>query len=476
MKNNIFKNYIYNVSYQILILIVPVITMPYVSRVLQDENIGLFNFFQSIVSYFVLFGCVGLNLYGQREVAFYKDDPHKRSRVFWELFIIRFCTVLLSLAAYLLVIVRGSTGYARYYAIFIIEIVASLFDISWFYQGIENFKLQAVRNFFVKTAGMAAIFIFVKTVDDLDVYIWCYALTNLIGNLLLWVRLPGYLSRTHVALFGITKHIPHVIVMFVPQIATTLYGQLDKTMIRLFSNYKEVGYYGQAEKIVKIVLTLVTSLGLVMLSRIANSFSKGNKEAIRAYIEKSFRFLFVVAYPAMFGVMAISKGMVPWFFGDGFERVGPCMIALSPIILFIGISNIIGTQYLLPTNRVKEYTLSVVCGLVTNVILNSVLISEFGCYGASIATIIAELVVTLVQFYLVRKDFSVSIVLVGWKNLIAGAIMGGVVYLLSLKLSIGIMSTMLEVAVGAIIYIGLLWVFNDRFLFDTLKGFLKRDE
>ncbi len=479
MKSNLLKNYIYNMSYQLLILIVPVITVPYVSRVLGTENIGLFNFFHSIVSYFVLFGCIGLNLYGQREIAFCKDNVRRRSRVFWELAIIRFVTVTISTIVYIALIVCNSTGYSHYYAIFLIELIAAAFDISWFFQGIEIFKTQAIRNFIVKFLGTAAIFAFVKTEQDLNIYIICFAATNLFGNLILWVQLPRYISRVPIHLFGITKHIIPVLIIFLPQIATSIYAQLDKVMVRLFSDYFQVSYYGQAEKIVKIVMTLVTSLGLVMLSRIATSFSQGNTAAIKEYIQKSFKFLFVIAYPSTFGLMAISYGMVPWFFGEGYDMVAPCMVCLSPIILLIGISNIIGTQFLLPTNRTKQYTLSVVCGLVVNVILNTVLISEFnkfgmGSLGAAVATVCAEATVTLVQFWFVRHEFKISIMLLGTKNLIASLIMGISVYWISTKLTVGVLNTIIEVGVGGVIYILILLLLKDRFIFETLKKFLGR--
>lgn len=474
MKSNLIKNYIYNLSYQMLILFVPLITTPYVSRVLQETNIGQFNFFQSIVSYFVLFGCIGLNLYGQREVAFCKDSVKKRSRVFWELTIIRFTTLTISVIAYFLLIVNNSKGFSLYYTLFSIEIFASFFDVSWFFQGLENFRLQTIRNVFVKIIGTVAIFLFVKTENDLGIYIVCYPLTTFIGNLSMWFCLPKYIKRVKTPLFGITKHIVPALIMFVPQIATSVYAYLDKTMIRLFSDYEQVAFYSQSEKIVKIVLTVVTSLGIVMLSRIANSFSSGDQASIVQYIKKSFKFVFIIAYPCTFGLMAISGDMVPWFFGEGYEPVIPCMQILAPIILFIGVSNVIGTQYLLPTNRMKQYTISVCCGLIVNVMLNSVLITRWGAMGAAVATVFAELAVTTVQFIFVRKEFNaIEMLKSGKKSFVAGAVMGIAVYALSLYLPPTFVSTLIEIAAGGILYIILLFALNERFVFDSAKKFLK---
>lgn len=469
MKNNIVKNYLYNLGYQLLILVVPLVTIPYISRVLGTENIGLFNFSQSIVSYFLLFGCMGLNLYGQREVAFCKDSVFRRSRVFWELQIIRLFTISFSVFMYYLLVLRNAEDLTKYYAIFLIEIIAAFFDISWFFQGVEDFGMQAARNLITKILGIVAIFTFVKTEEDLEKYIFWYAMTVLIGNLSMWLRLPAYLGKTSIKMFGISKHIIPVFIVFLPQIATSIYAQLDKTMLRVFGNYIEVGYYGQAEKIVKIAVTVTTALGAVMLSRIATTFSSGDKKAVKDYIISSFRFLFVIAYPIMFGIMAISYGMVPWFFGEGYDMVAPCMILLSPIIFIIGLSNVLGTQFLLPTNRMKEYTVSVSIGLVVNVICNTFLISKWGCLGAAIATVLAETMVTLVQFYFVRKDFKLSVLRLGGKNLISALIMGIVVFAISLFIEPTFVNTVIEVGVGAVIYIALIIVLKDEFTVNVIK-------
>lgn len=474
MKSKLLSNYLYNLCYQVLIFITPIITMPYVSRVLGDENIGLYNFFNSMVSYFVLFGCMGLNLYGQREIAFCKDKPKRRTRVFLELYIIRLVTLTLSIITYYFLIVRNSTSYSLYYAIFLIELFSSLFDISWFYQGMEEFKVQALRNLIVKVLATVLIFVCVKTERDLGIYIACTAGANLIGSLSLWVHLPKYLTGTYLTFFGITKHITPVLLMFMPQIATSIYSHIDKTMIRIFSDYFQVGYYSQAEKIVKIILSVVTSLGAVMLSRIADKYAKGDFESIKFYIKKSFKFLFTIAYPVSFGLMAVATKTIPWFLGDDFEPSAYCVVLLAPIILFIGISNILGTQYLLPTRKMKEYTVSVSCGLVVNVFMNTILISKWGCFGAAVATCIGEIAVLFLQFFFVRKDFKASILLSGTKNFIAALIMAVTVYTVLKPMPAEIETSLFGVALGVVIYIVLLFILKERFMFELIKSFFGR--
>lgn len=483
------KNYIYNLSYQILILIVPLITTPYVSRVLGLKNIGTFNFIQSVVSYFVLFGCIGLNLYGQREIAFYRDDLKKRSSVFFELVSIRVITIGIALAIYIIGVLNLVERELQIcYFLYGIEIFASLFDIGWYFQGIECFRIQTMRNIIVKVTGVLCIFLFVKDVNDLKLYILCYTATVLIGNIIMWYYLKGSIALVKPTKKDIIKHFVPAIAMFLPQIATSIYSQLDKTMVGLFSNMEQVGYYGQAEKIVKLVLTVVTAMGIVMLSRIAVSFAQKDNEAIKGYINKSFRFLFLLAWPCMIGVMVVAEGFVPWFMGDGYEKAIPCMILMSPIIMFIGVSNVIGTQYLLPTKQVKLYTISVVVGTVVNATLNAVLIlkwPENGCLGAAIATDLAEFAVMSVQLFLVRKTISPKVFLYGLKNMIAAVTMGVVVFSISHNVdNLPFMPkrferstlTFLEIFIGGIVYVLMLVLLRDKFFFEMLNKILHRHQ
>ena len=475
MKNKLLSNYLYNLCYQALIFITPIITMPYVSRVLGDENIGLYNFFNAMVSYFALFGCVGLNLYGQREIASCKDNPKQRTRVFFELSIFRLITLSFSIIVYFLVIVQNSTSYSLYYAVFVIELFSNLFDISWFYQGMEEFKIQALRNLIVKVLALIFIFTYVKTEEDLCIYIICTAGANLIGAVSLWLHLPRYLSRTYLTFFGVTKHITPVLLVFIPQIATSMYIHIDKTMIRIFSDYFQVGYYSQSEKIVRIIISVVTSLGAVMLTRIADRYAKGDFNAIREYIKKSFRFMFTIAYPVSFGIMVLANKTIPWFLGDDFKPSAYCTVLLAPLVIFIGISNIFGTQFLLPTRKTKEYTVAVSCGLVVNVFINSILISKWGCYGAAVATCIGEMVVVLVQLLFVRRDFNFSILLTGTKNFIAALIMSVIVYLIVKPMRAELETSLVGIGIGIVIYIILLVILRENFMFKLMGNFFKKD-
>ncbi len=230
MKRSITKNYIYNLIYQILVLVLPLITAPYISRVLGAENIGIFSYTTSITTYFILFGSLGIAMYGQREIAYLQENKDKCSKTFWEIVIVRFITMLISMAIFYITFVKGNQ-YSIYYAILLLELLANCLDISWFFQGLEEFKKTVLRNIVVKIISIICIFTFVKTANNLSTYIWIYVLSILIGNVLLWAYLPKYLKQVHIKELHILNHVKPTIGLFIPQIAIQIYTVLDKVMI-----------------------------------------------------------------------------------------------------------------------------------------------------------------------------------------------------------------------------------------------------
>lgn len=204
MKKSIFTNYIYNLIYQIVVIILPLITTPYLSRVLGAENIGTYGYTLSIVTYFVLFGSLGIAMYGQREIAYVQDDKPNRSKVFWEIIVVRTISLSISLVAFYFIYVSGEK-YQIYYKIFMLEIIATMLDISWFFQGLEEFKKTVGRNLVVRIASTILVFILVKTQDDLAKYIFIYVITTLLGNVSLWFYLPKYIQKVKIKSLDLTR-------------------------------------------------------------------------------------------------------------------------------------------------------------------------------------------------------------------------------------------------------------------------------
>ncbi len=478
-KNNIAKNYIYNLIYQLIVIIVPLVTTPYLSRVLGAEQIGIYSYTLSITTYFILFGSLGVAMYAQREIAYVQENSYKRSKTFFEIIIMRTITLGSSLLLfYLFFCLKGS--YITYYKILVFEILANALDISWFFQGLEEFKKVIMRNIVVKVISIICIFLFVKEQKDLNIYFYIYVFSTFFGNLSTWFYLPKYIEKVNIKKLEVKKHFKPVVGLFIPQIAIQIYTVLDKTMIgAIVSDKAEVGYYEQSQKIVKFLLTIATSLGTVMVPRMANTYAKGNKEKLKYYMNNSFAFVTFLAFPLMFGIISISKKFVPIFYGAGFEKAIYIISLISPIILAIAFSNVIGTQYLIPTKQQKKFTISVVCGAITNFVFNLILISYLKSIGAAIATVIAEFTVTGVQFYLIRKEINiVNVIKISYKYFIASIVMFVISLFVGSLIKNNFISIIVQFLVSVIVYLSILYVMKDNLILEginIIKKFIKKE-
>ena len=270
MKQSLKQNYVYNLIYQICILLPPLITTPYLSRVLGAEGIGIYSFTTSILSYFVLFGSLGISLYGQREIAANQNNIEKRSKIFKELFLLKAIFILFSFLVFF-IIYFNDERYGIYYKILSIELLTHIMDITWFYQGLENFKKITIQNLVIKILSTISIFLFVKSEDMLLVYFLIMFLSTTASYFLLWLGLKKWVIEVPFKSLEIKKHIKNTFFLFLPQIAIQVYTVLDKTMIGwILNDMKEVGYYEQSQKLIKICLMIITSLGTVMVPRISN--------------------------------------------------------------------------------------------------------------------------------------------------------------------------------------------------------------
>lgn len=472
---SIKKNYIFNLFYQILLLIAPLVTVPYVSRILGAEAIGSYSYASSLAAYFVLFATLGSTTFGQRKISFLASDKEGRSRAFWELFLFRLVTVAVSAIIYLLIFAVILKDSILLYFILTLNIVNVAFDVSWFLQGMEEFGKTVFLSSICKIANIIFIFIFVKTVDDLTIYALISVGFVVLSNTALWIYLPKYLCRVKgINPFRDTKGI---LQLFIPTIAIQVYTVLDKSMIGWFTEGKlENGYYEQAEKIVKMALTVVTSLAIVMIPRIVQKHKQGDHAAVKYYIYKSYRFIWLMGIPIMLGLIAISSVLVPVFFGTGYEK---CMVLIpifSILAIFIGFSTVTGVQYFVPTNRQNVLTLTVTVGAVVNLILNLALIPFFQSIGAAISSIIAEFCVTISGFIYIKKKklFELKpIFTCCWKYWIAGIVMFAVLMVLKyFAFPVAIWSLITLIAIGVAVYGIMLLVLRDAFVLETMKKFV----
>lgn len=450
----VIKNYLYNAGYQLLNLLIPLITVPYVSRVLGAHDIGINEYTNSWVTFFFLMGQMGITLYGNREVAYHRDDPRARSRTFWGVESLQVLTISFSLLLYLVAVFLFSTTFKHYFLLQGIWIIATGLDVSWYFMGLENFRVTVVRNTLVRLASIVLIFTVVRTQADLGKYIVILAGSQLVGNLTLWPYLRKELVWIPMRQWHPFKHFYPALLLFIPTITTQVYLVLNRLMLGRMATQAALGNFGQADKIVKVVLAVVTATGTVMLPHVANKFAKGDVAGVRQSLYSSFNFVSALSIPMMFGLMAVAPKFAPWFLGGDFALAGKVMFLEAPIVVLIAWSNVTGTQYLMPVNRVREYTISVTVGALSNAVFNLFLIAKWGANGAAVATVLSEFLVSATQIVMIRKTIRRRQLFAGqWKYFFAGGVMFLVVNRISFLINMTIANLILEVAVGAGIYL-----------------------
>lgn len=487
-KKSTKKNYFYNLIYQLFLVIVPLVVTPYISRVLTVDGVGKYSFSFSIITYFTIFGALGFGYYAQREIAKNQGNNYLQSKSFWEINICRLIPVSVALITNLVLCMFKTYGdYNNLMLIFSINIAALAFDIAFFFQGNEEFGKIVLRNVIIKSLSIAAIFIFVKKESDL----WVYALINsimlILSNVSLWPYMTKYLVKINIKELKPLKHLKGTLILFIPTIAVSIYTVLDKTLIGLLvpGTYTEIeegkeiikkysdlenGYYEQSEKLVKMVMVVITCIGTVMIPRNSNEIANGNFEKVKQNIVFSSKLVILIGLPLCLGIIIISSNLVPWFLGPGFDKSIILLKVLAPLILIIGLSNVFGLQYLVPSKHDIQFTIALCIGAISNLILNVIFIPLWWSLGAAIGTIIAELIVTSVMAIMVRKEVNIiKVIISSWKVLIASGIMFISCFYFSKLFTPSIINTIIIVSFGVLIYFLILLILKEKLVYYFLN-------
>lgn len=396
----VLKNYAYNLSYQLLVIILPIITTPYVTRVFSSNDLGTYGYFNSIVTYFILLATLGVANYGTKEISSHRNDIRKN---FWGIYTLQFGATCLSILLYIILCFAFSFMQNPVAYILGLSLLSKGMDISWLFQGLEDFRKITVRNITVKLVGVVSIFLFVKSPGDLYLYVSLLTVFELLGQLSMWFPAHEFIGKPHLDLYYGKQHLKPVILLFLPQIAISLYVTLDRTMLGALASTTDVGIYDQALKLVNILLTLVTSLGSVMLPRVSNLLSKGNNEAVNRMHQISFLIYNLVIFPTIAGMLIINNDFVKFFLGNDFQEARYAIAIMIFRMFFIGWTNIMGIQILIPHNKNKEFLTSTTVPAIVSVGLNLLLLPKFGYIGAAIVSVLTEVFVWGIQLYFTRK-------------------------------------------------------------------------
>ena len=488
-KANIKTNYLYNLAYQIFAMITPLITTPYVARVLSTDGVGQFTFSASIISYFSMLASLGFSVYAQREIAKHQGSKEQQSIIFWEIIICKAISGTCCLIACWLLILTGVfKSYTLLIALLSVEIAASALNISFFFQGNENFRIIAIRDFVIKIIGVLLIFLFVKSKSDLWVYTLCIAGSAFLSAVSLWPCVRQQIIRCDVRQLSPARHFIPSLRLFIPTIAISVFMILDKTLIGVLIPGDietiaadgsvvlrhiadiENGYYGQSEKITQMSMMVLASLGTVMMPRNARELEKGRKDVFSRNINKSIEFVFFIGAPISAGLMAVAFNFSPWFFGEGYDKVPVLMVIFAFIVIPSGLGNVFGKQYLIPKGEDRKYTLAYVSSAVVNLILNIILIPKYLSYGAAVASVIAEIIAPAIMLWYIRNSLNPSqIIQKNWKPLVSAAAMFGCVYTTGTFLKPSVINTIVLISEGVLIYISSVLLLKTPIAYEAYK-------
>ena len=463
-KQSIKINYIFNTLYQILSLIAPLITAPYVSRVLGANGVGIYSYTSSVVAFFTMFAVLGTATYGQRAIAQCRDNQERLGKCFWEIECLSIITTTICIIVWL-VYALTNTQYRLYFLILTIDLLAAAFDIVWFYNGLEQFKLIVLRNAAVKLFNIILLFVLVKARDDVWIYIAIMATGKLLGNLSMWFSLGKIVKRVPFKELNIFSHFKETLAYFIPTAAASVYTYLDKVMIGAFTETTvENGYYEQAQKIIKMGYAFLISINIVMSSRMSYLFAKENTDEIKAKLDKVLRFILTFGLALVFGVASVASNLVPWFLGDGFEKVPTLLIIGSVLILIMALHNFLSSQYLIPSGQRVRSTKGVIVGSITNFCFNMLLIPRFQSIGAMIATIVGETSICVVYLIMSKEYVPVQNFLKYLpKPLASGVLMSICLWFIGRGHSGSIRITLIQIIGGAVVYIAALILLKDEF-------------
>ena len=467
------KNIIYNTVYQLFTIILPLITVPYVSRVLGPEGQGKYSYTSAYSQYFIIIGMIGISLYGNRQIAYVRDDIKKISKEFINIYTLQLITTIISLIFYLIIFVGINNSNRLLYFIESFAIIATILDISWFFIGYGEMKSVVVRNTITKIVGVALTFTLVKVSNDVIIYAAIMGGTSLAGQLIMWTGLKDKIVFVKPSFKYAFNHLKPALALFVSQLAIQVYTLLDRTMLGVFTTDAQVGLYDNSQKTIKLLVTLASSLGVVMLPKMSELFSKGKKEEFKELIYKVFRFVNFISIPMAFGLLAVANSFSLWFYSNKFDGISVLLKVGGFIVIAISWSNILGIQVMLPMKREKEFTISVTIGAITNFILNLMLIFNYKSLGTTIASVAAEFAVTFAQLYFLRDIISLrNVVGTTYKPLIGSIAMFVVINICSKGLPVNVFGTFIQIGVGAIIYGITMIILRDetvKFLFDEIN-------
>lgn len=475
---NILKNFVYNVGYQVLIIIVPLILAPYISRVVGPEGVGTYSYTYSIVSLFGLFANLGISKYGNREISKCGNDREKRSRVFSELISIKISCSIVVLAVYLCYVNVFGGEYSMALLLQVFNLLSFMFDISWFFWGMQEFRVTTTVCAIFNILSVFFVFGFVRTEADTGIYIFIQAFRVFLIQACTWLFLPKYID-VRISWRYITKrHWKSLLLLFFPVFAKYLYSMMDRIMIGNIVGITEVGYYENVQSITLTAVTVLTAIGDVVMPRMTLLYEQNNRKGVDRLFQAVFHLVSFIAVGMTFGFIGVADDFIPLYYGSKFATCVPLLQMIAPVVILSGYSDLIRNVYLLPRYRDREYVVALMSGAAVNFVINFMLIGRLGSAGAIIGTVASECVVMVIQLWFVRSELQVKYF---FKHMVIYCLLGSLILVPCSLLDCLKMNPLLNIVVdilagggvyaaGAFVYL----YFGERKVLDSIKDIRTR--
>lgn len=471
-KKSLVNNGIFNIIKTFSNIVFPVVTFTYASRILGDTGIGQVNFAKSIISYFTMIAMLGMKYYGTRKGAKLRDNSVAFSQFSQEMLIINGCTTIF---AYLLLILAMMTvpRLQEYETLLLINSLAILLQgmgMEWMYQALEEYRYIALRSVLFQGIAFVALFLFVRTPEDVVPYAMIHLLASSGSYVLNFVNARKYVRFQRFDHYEIKKHLRPILWLFAMAVSIELYTVLDSTMLGFLQGDAAVGRYTAAVKVNKMMNTLITAAGAVMIPRFSYYIHNREHEKVKSLVASVYNFVFMLSIPIFIGLFLFSDEIILLFSGEGFASAGFTMRLLTPIVIIIPFSIVTNLQIFVPMEKEKLILQSTLTGAVTNFICNLLLIPRFAEDGAATATVLAEFAVTAVCFWNIGKFYDrKQIFRQYFQYWIAAAPIPVIVLLVRLIPVHYIIRMCIAIPFSAVCYFALLWLMRNPYLLEGMK-------
>ena len=461
-----------NVILTVSSFIFPLITFPYVSRILLPEGTGKVSFAASVVNYFLLLAQLGIPTYGIRACAKVRDNKEALNKTVQEIFVISIIMCIVSYVLFFIAVFSVPRLWQEKELMLVTSasILFTTLGVEWFFKAIELYSYITWRSITFKCISLGAMFLLVHEQQDYIIYGAVSIFASSASNILNFVYIQKFINLKKRCKLELRIHMKPILVFFAMSCATTVYLNMDTTMLGFIKTDTDVGYYNAAVKIKNMLVGIVTSLGAVLLPRVTVYLEKKEQKRFEDLSVKAIQFVLFSSIPMLVYFTLFAEPSMLLLSGKEYERAILPMQIMLPTLLFIGLTNIMGIQILVPMGKESKVLASVIAGAVVDLVLNMILIPRYSVSGAAIGTVTAEVIVFIYQYFSDRELFQRLFFKINpWKIILSTiASVCSSIWILKLNADLPVVLIMSCICFGGT-YIMSLVILRERFILELFR-------